>query len=447
LPDFSAEVLTSSFRLHFEDDILLDHHIRTFIADKLSSVGINSDPYGVELTTVFILASLTAAAISYLIVHHLIVRSVNNVLQKANKPLAESLAKYDVLEKLSLLIPIMVLDVFIPLAVGHYDWLANIFDRILSISILVIFIWMIFALLDALNDIATFKGITRRMPIKSFVQLIKLFTFFVGVVVSMSILANESPVIFLSGLGVATGFVMLVFKDTILGFVAGIQLSANRMISLNDWIQMDSYGANGTVEEISLTTVKVRNFDNTVSMLPAYALVQNAFINWQGMSDSGGRRIKRSVNVDVTSIRFLSDEEIEKLKSIRILRQYIYEKSREISDYNEEMSEEPAFGNLRQMTNLGMFRAYINAYLKANKDIHQYMLIMVRQLEPTPEGIPLQVYAFTNNTDWAYYEGVQADLFDHIYSIMPLFGLRPYQMLTSNDATHLTRANSTSSFN
>ncbi|MGR5453536.1 mechanosensitive ion channel family protein [Vibrio alfacsensis] len=418
---------------------MLDHHIRTYIAKKLSIVGINSDPYGIELTTVFILGSLTAAAISYLLVHHLIVRSVNNVLQRTNKPLAKSLEKYDVLEKLSLLTPIMVLDLFIPLAVGHYDWLADLLDRILSISIIVIFIWMIFALLDALNDIATFKGITRRMPIKSFVQLIKLFTFFVGSVVSLSILANESPVIFLSGLGVATGFVMLVFKDTILGFVAGIQLSANRMISLNDWIQMDAYRANGTVEEISLTTVKVRNFDNTVSMLPAYALVQNAFINWQGMSDSGGRRIERSVNIDVTSIRFLSDKEIEKLKSIRILRQYIYEKTREINEYNDELGDEPEFGNIRQLTNLGMFRAYINAYLRANKDIHQYMLLMVRQLEPTPEGIPLQIYAFSNNTDWAYYEGVQADLFDHIYAIMPLFGLRPYQRLTSNDTVQMTQ--------
>ncbi|MGR5324030.1 mechanosensitive ion channel family protein [Vibrio sp. DNB22_17_1] len=420
---------------------MLDHHIRTYIAKKLSIVGINSDPYGIELTTVFILGSLTTAAISYLLVHHLIVRSVNNVLQRTNKPLAKSLEKYDVLEKLSLLTPIMVLDLFIPLAVGHYDWLADLLDRILSISIIVIFIWMIFALLDALNDIATFKGITRRMPIKSFVQLIKLFTFFVGSVVSLSILANESPVIFLSGLGVATGFVMLVFKDTILGFVAGIQLSANRMISLNDWIQMDAYRANGTVEEISLTTVKVRNFDNTVSMLPAYALVQNAFINWQGMSDSGGRRIERSVNIDVTSIRFLSDEEIEKLKSIRILRQYIYEKTREINEYNDELGDEPEFGNIRQLTNLGMFRAYINAYLRANKDIHQYMLLMVRQLEPTPEGIPLQIYAFSNNTDWAYYEGVQADLFDHIYAIMPLFGLRPYQRLTSNDTVQMTASN------
>lgn len=417
---------------------MLEHHIRNYISQKLTTVGINSDPYGIELTSVFLVASLATAGISYLIVHHLIVRSVKNVLQKTNKPLSESLAKYDLLGKISLLVPIMILDVLVPISVGHYSLLANILDRLLSILILFMIVWVIFALLDALNDIATFKGITRKMPIKSFVQLIKLFTFFVGVVIFISILANESPLIFLSGLGVATGFVMLVFKDTILGFVAGIQLSANRMISLNDWIQMSAYGANGTVEEISLTTVKVRNFDNTVSMLPAYALVQNAFINWQGMSDSGGRRIERSVNIDVTSIRFMSDDEIESMKKIRILRQYIYEKMREISDYNDELdADDHGTGNLRQMTNLGLFRAYVNAYLRSNKDIHQYMLIMVRQLQPTPEGIPLQVYAFCNSVDWAVYEGVQADLFDHIYSIMPMFGLRPYQAITSNDATSI----------
>ncbi|GAK85646.1 small-conductance mechanosensitive channel [Vibrio ponticus] len=323
---------------------------------------------------------------------------------------------------------------------GHYSLLASILDRLLGILIVLMITWVIFALLDALNDIATFKGITRKMPIKSFVQLTKLFTFFVALIISVSLLANESPVIFLSGLGVATGFVMLVFKDTILGFVAGIQLSANQMISLNDWIQMDSYGANGTVEEISLTTVKVRNFDNTISMLPAYALVQNAFINWQGMSDSGGRRIKRSVNIDVTSIRFMSDEEIESLKKIRILRQYIYEKSRDIEQYNQGLDEDDReSGNLRHMTNLGLFRAYVNAYLRASNDIHQYMLIMVRQLEPTPEGLPLQVYAFCNDVDWAAYEGVQADLFDHLYSAMPMFGLRPYQALSSQDALNIHR--------
>lgn len=413
---------------------MLEHHIRNYIADKLSSLGINSDPYGLELTGVFVLVVIGIALIGYLITRHIIVRTISNVLQRTNIPLLDSFTKYKVFEKLTLLVPITVLDLLFPLALGHYTLLSTSADKLLNIAILVIFTSMLFALLDALNDMATEKGITRRMPIKSFVQLIKLFTFFIGIVVSMSILANESPVIFLSGLGVATGFVMLVFKDTILGFVAGIQLSANRMITLNDWIEMDSFKANGSVEEISLTTVKVRNFDNTVSMIPAYALVQNSFVNWQGMSDSGGRRIKRSVNIDVNSIRFMTADEIESLKGIRILREYLFEKSKEIDTFNEELDDIPHLGNIRQMTNVGIFRAYLAAYLRTNKDIHSYMMFMVRQLEPTPEGLPLQIYAFTNNTDWVFYEGVQADIFDHIYSIMPLFDLRPYQALGSHDA-------------
>lgn len=413
---------------------MLEHHIRNYIADKLSSLGINSDPYGLELTGVFVLVVIGIALIGYLITRHIIVRTISNVLQRTNIPLLDSFTKYKVFEKLTLLVPITVLDLLFPLALGHYTLLSTSADKLLSIAILVIFTSMLFALLDALNDMATEKGITRRMPIKSFVQLIKLFTFFIGIVVSMSILANESPVIFLSGLGVATGFVMLVFKDTILGFVAGIQLSANRMITLNDWIEMDSFKANGSVEEISLTTVKVRNFDNTVSMIPAYALVQNSFVNWQGMSDSGGRRIKRSVNIDVNSIRFMTADEIESLKGIRILREYLFEKSKEIDTFNEELDDIPHLGNIRQMTNVGIFRAYLAAYLRTNKDIHSYMMFMVRQLEPTSEGLPLQIYAFTNNTDWVFYEGVQADIFDHIYSIMPLFDLRPYQALGGHDA-------------
>ena len=420
---------------------MLEHHVRNYISDKLSSFGINSDPYGLELTAVFVLVVIGVATISYLITRHIIVRTITNVLHRANKPLLESFSNNKVFEKLTLLVPITILDLLIPLALGHYNLLSAIADKLLSISILVIFLAMLFALLDALNDFATSKGITRRMPIKSFVQLTKLFAFFVGIVVSMSILASESPVIFLSGLGVATGFVMLVFKDTILGFVAGIQLSANRMISLNDWIEMDAYKANGTVEEISLTTVKVRNFDNTVSMLPAYALVQNAFVNWQGMSDSGGRRIKRAVNIDVNSIRFMTDEEVESLKDIRILREYLFEKTKEIKIFNEELDDIPHLGNIRQMTNMGIFRAYLAAYLRTHKDIHPYMMFMVRQLEPTAEGLPLQIYAFTNNTDWVFYEGVQADIFDHIYSIMPLFDLRPFQVFGGYDAVALGLSN------
>ncbi|CED57026.1 mechanosensitive ion channel [Aliivibrio wodanis] len=419
---------------------MIEDHLRNYIVSKLSTLGINTDPYGAELTVVFIIAVIGVAIICDLVTRHIIARTIRNLLHRTNQTLGEAFATYKVLEKLTLLVPIMVLNLLIPLALENYSVVSSVVDKVLSISILVIFIWMLFSLLDALNDVATVRGITRRMPIKSFVQLIKLFTFFVGVLVSMSILANESPVIFLSGLGVATGFVMLVFKDTILGFVAGIQLSANRMISLNDWIEMDTFKANGTVEEISLTTVKVRNFDNTLSMIPAYALVQNAFVNWQGMSDSGGRRIKRSVNIDVNSIRFMTDEEIESLKDIRILREYLFEKTKEIKTFNDELDDIPHLGNTRQMTNVGIFRAYLAAYLRTNKDIHSYMMFMVRQLEPTPEGLPLQIYAFTNNTDWVFYEGVQADIFDHIYSIMPLFDLRPYQALSGHDVAMIGKS-------
>ncbi|MGV2989720.1 mechanosensitive ion channel family protein [Vibrio sp. E150_011] len=412
---------------------MLGHPFRDFVVNKLSGVLPDNDVYGVSTTVILVAISIVVAVLSYVFVHHLIIRLCNNVLERVNKPFATSLYKNDVLGKISLLTPVLVLNLFVPIAIGHFEVLTAIVDRFLAITILVLIIWMIFSFLDALNDLATQNGIARRMPVKSFVQLIKLFTFFIGLIVSISVLANEAPVLLFSGLGVATGFVMLVFKDTILGFVAGIQLSANRMVSLNDWIQMDSFGANGTVEEISLTTIKVRNFDNTVSMLPAYALVQNAFINWQGMSESGGRRITRSVNLDVTSIRFMSHEEVKDLTKICLLRQHIYEKSKELESYNENLKQDDIIGNSRQFTNVGLFRAYLNAYLRANKDIHQYMLLMVRQLQPTPEGLPLEIYGFTNIVDWAQYEDIQSDLFDHIYSIMPLFGLRPFQRLAGND--------------
>ncbi|MGF1726689.1 mechanosensitive ion channel family protein [Photobacterium nomapromontoriensis] len=421
--------------LKAKDELLLNHTLREYITKKLNTADIKHDPYDTELTAVFIFAAIGLAVIIYLIVLRILVRMVNSILKRNKKTLGNSLTNFEVLEKLALLVPVMILDQLIPQILSHNPLLATITDRSLSVIFVIIFIWMLFALLDALNEIATVKGVTRRMPIKSFVQLTKLFTFLVGIIVAISILSNESPVFFLSGLGVATGFVMLVFKDTILGFVAGIQLSANRMISLNDWIEMDGFSANGTVEEISLTTVKVRNFDNTVSMLPAYALVQNPFVNWQGMSESGGRRIMRSVFIDVTSIRFMSTDEIETLKEVRILREYLFEKTKEVKAFNDTFDDIPNPLNTRQLTNLGTFRAYLSTYLRAHNDIHPYMLLMVRQLAPTQEGLPLQVYAFTNNTDWAYYEGVQADIFDHIYSVMPMFGLRPYQAMGSHDAT------------
>ncbi|NLS13061.1 mechanosensitive ion channel family protein [Vibrio sp. SM6] len=413
--------------------------LRAYVTEYLKSLGVTTDPYGIEPTIVLVLAAIGVATISYLIVHRIILRALHLLLSKTQQNFSESFSKFRVLEKIAMLVPALILELFIPIIVSHHPTLSLVIDRSLTTLILILFIWVLFAILDSLNDLASKRGFTRKMPIKSFVQLIKLFTFLIGIFLSVSILIDQSPVIFLSGLGVATGLVMLVFRDTILGFVAGIQLSANNMVSLNDWIEMDQFGANGTVEEVALTTVKVRNFDNTVTMLPAYALVQNAFRNWQSMTESGGRRIIRSVNIDVNSIRFLTEDEIEELKKIRILREYLFDKTREVTAFNEGLEEgdKESVGNQRHITNIGTFRAYLTTYLRTHPDIHPYMLFMVRQLAPTSEGLPLQVYAFVNNTNWVFYEGVQADLFDHIYSVMPLFGLRPYQMFGGNDTSRI----------
>lgn len=419
---------------------MLDLRIRNYVTDKLIFCGFHDEPYGVELAIV-VAVIVISVSIGYLITRYVIVKIVNNILHKTNESLFLYLSSHKVGQKLTVLVPIIVFDLLFPFALGYNTQLAHMTDKLLSILIVTIFTSMLFSLLDALNDMATSKDVTRRMPIKSLVQLIKLFAFMICIILCLAIFIEESPVIFLSGLGVATGFVMLAFKDTILGFVAGMQLSLNRMVGLNEWIEMDEYKANGTVEEISLTTVKIRNFDNTVSMLPTYALVQNAFVNWQGMSDSGGRRIKRAVNIDVNSIRFMTDDEIESLKSIRILREYLFEKSSEINTFNEELDDIPHVCNFRQMTNVGIFRAYLTAYLRTHRNIHSHMLSMVRQLEPTQEGLPLQIYAFTNNPSWAFYESVQADIFDHIYAIMPWFNLRPYQALSGHDALTLASSN------
>ncbi|MUI56069.1 mechanosensitive ion channel family protein [Aliivibrio fischeri] len=419
---------------------MLDLRIRNYVTDKLNFFGFNDELYGVELAIV-VTVIVISVSIGYLITRYVIVKIVNNILHKTNESLFLYLSTHKVGQKLTVLVPIIVFDLLFPFALGYNTQLAHITDKLLSILIVTIFTSMLFSLLDALNDMATSKDVTRRVPIKSLVQLIKLFAFIICIILCLAIFIEESPVIFLSGLGVATGFVMLAFKDTILGFVAGMQLSLNRMVGLNEWIEMDEYKANGTVEEISLTTVKIRNFDNTVSMLPAYALVQNAFVNWQGMSDSGGRRIKRAVNIDVNSIRFMTDDEVESLKSIRILREYLFEKSSEINMFNEEVDDIPHVCNVRQMTNVGIFRAYLTAYLRTHRNIHSHMLSMVRQLEPTQEGLPLQIYAFTNNPSWAFYESVQADIFDHIYAIMPWFNLRPYQALSGHDALTLASSN------
>lgn len=253
-------------------------------------------------------------------------------------------------------------------------------------------------------------------------------------ILMIALLLGKSPLFLFSGLGAMTAVLMLVFKDPILGLVAGIQLSANRMLSVGDWLQMDKYGADGEVTDIGLTTVKVSNWDKTITTIPTYALISDSFKNWQGMTESGGRRIKRSVNIDMTSVRFLTSQEQLQLKQARLLAPYLSRKEQELSSYNQQLSDAISCPiNGRHLTNLGTLRAYLDAYLRAHAGIRKDMTLMVRQLAPTTDGLPLEIYCFTATTAWAEYEGIQADIFDHIFAIIEQFHLRLHQSPTGYD--------------
>ncbi len=415
----------------------MDQELRAGIAHWLTSMGIDTQPSDGISSTIMVIACLIIAFAAYFFVKRGVVTTMNLVIQRSKAHWDDIFMRHQVLEKMAVMVPILILNILMPLALSDHKVLSSLSDRFLDVTIVVLFVRAIYSALDAANEIADYNLVSRRLPIKSFVQLAKLFMFFVAIIISISVLADQSPVYFLSGLGVATGLVMLVFRDTILGFVAGIQLAANRMVSPGDWIEMDNYGANGTVEEVSLTTVKVRNFDQTLTMLPAYSLTSGSFRNWRGMSESGGRRIKRAVQIDIQSVRFLTESDMRSLSKINYLKDYFSAKSAEIITYNAQVEDADMYVNSRHLTNLGTFRAYIQEYLTQHDKIRKDMTLMVRQLAPTELGVPIELYIFTNDTRWEFYEGIQADIFDHIFAILPEFDLRVYQGPTGADIRSL----------
>lgn len=304
----------------------------------------------------------------------------------------------------------------------------NWFERIFLSLTVVLAVFVSSALLNAINEIYGNYSISKLKPIKGYIQVLKIVLYFIGGVISISILIDKSPLYFLSGIGALTAIFLLIFKDSLLGLVAGISLSSNDMVRLGDWIEMPKYNADGNVIEISLNTVKVQNFDKTITTIPTYALLSDSFKNWRGMVESGGRRLKRSVFIDTTSITFCTDEMIARFKKIHYLKDYIHTKEIEIREYNQKYSADPTeLTNGRRLTNIGTFRAYIENYLKNHPKIRQDFTLLVRQLPSGEHGLPLEIYAFTTDTEWAKHEAVQSDVFDHIFAVVPQFGLRIFQ--------------------
>ena len=297
------------------------------------------------------------------------------------------------------------------------------------------------SLLTAINDVYSRNTEYRRRPIKGYVQLAKIAIFGLTTIVVVAILVDRSPWLFLSGIGAMTAVVLLIFKDTILSLVASIQIASNDLLRVGDWVEMPQAGADGDVIDIALHTVKIQNWDKTITSIPTHRFIDEGFKNWRGMSRSGGRRIKRAVHIDVSSVRFLTPEEIEAFEQWELLSDYIRGKREELSSYNERShGNEGVRAALRQLTNVGTFRAYVVSYLGAHPKIHSTgYTLMVRQLAPGPEGLPLELYCFSNDQVWVNYEGIQGDIFDHVLAILPEFGLRAFQTPTGHDLTETVR--------
>ena len=304
------------------------------------------------------------------------------------------------------------------------------------ISFLFLIVGMMFldAMLNALLAIYGKSAISKEISITPFVQVLKLVLYFVTGILLLSLLLQKTPLYFLSGLGALTAVLMFVFKDVLMGFVAGIQLIANKMVAPKDWIEMPKYGADGDVLEITLTTVKVQNFDNTITTIPTYALINESFKNWRNMNLSGGRRIKRYVNIDLGSIKFCSSEMLEQFKRIQLISQYIQNRQEEILVYNKKHQvDESTLVNGRRLTNIGVFRSYVEAYLRQHPMIHKDMTFLIRQLSPSENGLPIEIYVFCKDTNWTAYEAIQADIFDHILAVVPEFDLRVFQEPSGSD--------------
>ncbi len=374
------------------------------------------------------------------ITKRIILSGIRSFVRKTKSRLDDILIERRVFHKISHVVPALLIYFTAKFIFKDYPAFEEIFERIALIYIVVIVTLAIDSFINALHEIYLNLPVSEGRPIKGYIQIVKIIIYFVGVILIIAILARESPKTLLAGLGAMAAVLMLVFKDTILGFVASIQLSANNMLKPGDWIEMPSHNADGDVVDISLNTVKVRNWDKTITTIPTYALVSESFKNWKGMEESGGRRIKRSINIDMNSVRFLDRDMIEKLGKIKLLKEYIETRQEEIRKYNEENKiDDSVLVNGRRMTNLGTFRAYVERYLKNHPKVNQNLTMLVRHLQPTKAGLPIEIYVFSKDQAWAKYEAIQADIFDHILSVIPEFGLRIFQDPTGGDFQNLVK--------
>ena len=385
-----------------------------------------------------LLALLLGAIVIDLVAKRIILTLVTRVARRSRYLWDDALVEHNVVGRLVQVLPALIILVGAPFVADLPENILTLVRNVASSYLILVLTLAITSLLSAANTIYSTLPVAKERPLKGFVQLLQIVVWIIGGVLIVSTLVDRSPLLLLSGFGAMTAILLLVFKDTILSLVASVQLTAQDMVRVGDWIEMPQFGADGDVVDVQLHTVKVQNWDKTITTIPTHKLISDSFKNWRGMSESGGRRIKRSIHIDVSSIRFQTDDEIEHFRRFALLKDYIRHKRQELADYNEGLDTEvDAEVNRRRLTNAGTFRAYAFNYLRHHPSIHKNMTLLVRQLEPGPEGLPLQIYCFTTTTAWADYEGIQSDIFDHLLAVIPEFGLQLFQKPAGSDLANL----------
>lgn len=383
---------------------------------------------------------LVGAWLADFIAKRVLVKAVRALIQRTDAKWDDVLIEHKVFERLAHVAPAVILHLAAPLLFEEGSPYVEFVRRFANVWIIVATARALDALLNSFVTIGRRTESTKDKPIRSYVQVAKIVLWAAALILLVAMILNKSPWALLTGLGAMTAILILVFKDSILGFVASIQIAANDMVRVGDWIAMDTYGADGDVIDIGLHTVKVQNWDKTVSTIPTPAFMSDSFKNWRGMTESGGRRIKRSLNIDMTSVRFLNTEDLERLGRVKLLTNYLTSRASEIEQANAEAGVDFASPvNGRRMTNLGTLRAYMASYLASLPDISTSMTFLVRQLAPTTEGIPIEIYVFSREQRWIQYEGLIGDVFDHLLAILPEFDLRPFQRPSGSDFRSLSR--------
>lgn len=381
-----------------------------------------------------ILVSLLST-LAFFFTRRFIVSLLDNMARRTKSTWDDIIVNRHVFDRLAWLAPALIIYWAIPFYLDKNETLGMILQSLVKVYMVIVVLFVTDSFFNAITDIYQEFEISRRKPIKGYMQVLKIIVYFIGGIIIISALIQQSPLKLLTGLGAVTAVLLLVFRDSILGLVGSIQISANDMVRPGDWITMSKFGADGTVIDMNLTTVKVQNWDKTISTIPTYALVSDSFQNWRGMEESGGRRIKRAIHIDMASVKFCTPAMLDHFKKIAIIQDYIHTKEDELNQYNTQYKiNDSTLVNGRRLTNLGIFRAYIKEYLQRHPLLDtDNMTWLVRQLAPTEKGIPIEIYVFSKIQAWSDYEDVQSDIFDHILASIPEFDLSVFQNPTGKD--------------